>query len=546
MSQPEPQRPAPATDERAEACLDRLPHALALLDRDGVLVFTNRAWRRLLGPPGFEAVRRRDLEYAAWLAERAADAESGEIAAQRIRSAVRGAVSTQAEVQLTLDGERHWLALYAAALPDGGALVMHEDLAALKQLEQHRARFINLADRSRDYIVLFEPSGRISYLNDAAKRLAERIGASQNGWLEPDLARWPNRLIGDAAWRSALSTGEWHGELSFIAGDGDIATRCAVIAHRDADGVLRYLSAVLHDLSDEKRREEELQNRNVELEFAYARLKGAQEQLLQSEKMASIGQLAAGVAHEINNPIGFVHSNLGTLREYLINLFALVDGYERALAAAGAAPALLAEIEELKRRFDFEFVLHDLPALLAESRSGIERVKKIVQDLKDFSYAGSGDHWQLADLHKGLDSTLNIVRNEIKYKADIVRDYGTLPLVECLPMQVNQVFMNILVNASHAIPERGTITIATRAADGEVEVAITDSGEGIPASVLPKIFDPFFTTKQAGQGTGLGLSLSYGIVQKHNGRIEVESVEGRGTTFRIVLPIAQPPVAPAP
>ena len=541
MPVPEPQRANPAQGDRAEACLDRLPHALALLDRDGVLVFTNRAWRRLLGPPGFEAMRRRDLEYASWLAERAADTESGENAAQRIRTAVRGAASTQAEVELSLDGERHWLALYAAALPDGGALVMHEDLAALKQLEQHRARFINLADRSRDYIVLFEPSGRISYLNDAAKRLAERIGASQNGWLEPDLARWPNRLIGDAGWRNALAHGEWHGELAFVASGGDIAARCAVIAHRDADGVMRYLSAVLHDLSDEKRREEELQNRNVELEFAYKRLKGAQEQLLQSEKMASIGQLAAGVAHEINNPIGFVHSNLGTLREYVINLFALVEGYERALVAAGASPSLRGEIEELKARFDFEFVLHDLPALLAESRSGIERVKKIVQDLKDFSYAGSGEHWQLADLHKGLDSTLNIVRNEIKYKAEVVRDYGTLPLVECLPMQLNQVFMNMLVNASHSIRERGTITIATRHEELNVVVSITDTGEGIPASVLPRIFDPFFTTKQVGQGTGLGLSLSYGIVQKHNGRIDVDSKEGVGTTFSIVLPVQQPP-----
>ncbi|HET9482390.1 MAG TPA: ATP-binding protein [Xanthomonadales bacterium] len=544
MSVPETQRSATGEGDRAEACLDRLPHALALLDRAGVLIFTNRAWRRLLGPPGFEAMRRRDLEYAAWLAERAADAESGELAAQRIRAAVRGAGSTQAEIQLSLDGETHWLALYAAALPDGGALVMHEDLAALKQLEQHRARFINLADRSRDYIVLFEPAGRISYLNDAAKRLAERIGASQGGWLEPDLARWPNRLIGEAGWRNALAHGEWHGELSFIAPDGDIATRCAVIAHRDEDGVMRYLSAVLHDLSDEKRREDELQNRNVELEFAYARLKGAQEQLLQSEKMASIGQLAAGVAHEINNPIGFVHSNLGTLREYIINLFALVEGYERALGAAGASPALRGEIDDLKRRFDFEFVLHDLPALLSESRSGIERVKKIVQDLKDFSYAGSGEHWQLADLHKGLDSTLNIVRNEIKYKAEIVKDYGALPMVECLPMQLNQVFMNMLVNAGHSIRERGTIRITTRAAGGEVEVAFTDSGEGIPAHVLPRIFDPFFTTKQVGQGTGLGLSLSYGIVQKHHGRIEVESKEGVGTTFTVVLPVQQPPQEP--
>jgi signal transduction histidine kinase len=297
---------------------------------------------------------------------------------------------------------------------------------------------------------------------------------------------------------------------------------------------------MLHDISAEKSREEELQNRNVELQLAYSQLRGAQDQLLQSEKMASIGQLAAGVAHEINNPIGYVHSNIGTLKDYTRNLFSMLAAYENALGGMPVPPDARRALDEQRERFEIDYLGQDLPSLLDESAEGIERVRKIVQDLKDFSHAGQGEEWQVADLHRGLDSTLNIVWNEIKYKAEVVKDYGPLPPIECIPSQLNQVFLNILVNAGHAIRERGTIRLSTGANAETGWIEIADTGEGIPEENLQRIFDPFFTTKQVGQGTGLGLSLSYSIVKKHGGRIEVSSKPGQGTAFRILLPLRQP------
>ena len=282
-----------------------------------------------------------------------------------------------------------------------------------------------------------------------------------------------------------------------------------------------------------------LQQEKAEQQELIDKLHDAQNQLLQSEKMASIGQLAAGVAHEINNPIGYVNSNLGTLEKYLADLFAMLAAYEQAEPLLAADPAVAAHIQGLRDQLDIDFLKEDVVALMHESEEGISRVKKIVQDLKDFSHVDESE-WQWVDLHKGLESTLNVVWNEIKYKAEVVKQFGDLPEVECLPSQLNQVFMNLLVNAAHAIDERGTITLRSGARDNEVWVEVADTGKGIPPENLTRIFDPFFTTKPVGKGTGLGLSLSYSIVQKHHGRIEVESEVGRGTLFRIVLPVRQP------
>ena len=173
------------------------------------------------------------------------------------------------------------------------------------------------------------------------------------------------------------------------------------------------------------------------------------------------------------------------------------------------------------------------------SCEGIERVKKIVLDLRDFSHGGQteNDEWMVADVHRGLESTLNIVWNELKYKAEVRKNFGPIPPIECMPSQLNQVFLNLLVNAGQAIAEHGVITIATSRGDEEICVSISDNGHGIPAAQLARIFDPFFTTKPVGKGTGLGLALSYGIVQKHNGRIEVDSEVGKGTAFRVFLPL---------
>ncbi|HEX2011866.1 MAG TPA: ATP-binding protein, partial [Roseateles sp.] len=256
---------------------------------------------------------------------------------------------------------------------------------------------------------------------------------------------------------------------------------------------------------------------------------------LQAEKMASIGQLAAGVAHEINNPIGFVSSNLGTLRRYVEPIFSLLDLLGR--SEPSALPTEIREkLAEIGRAVDLEFVSEDLPLLLNESEDGLVRVKKIVQDLKDFSRVDHAD-WQDADLNAGLESTLNVVMNEVKYKAEVRKDYGVLPPVRCIAAQLNQVFMNLIVNAAHAIAERGVITLTTRADGDYVWVEVKDTGTGMPEEVKRRIFEPFFTTKPVGKGTGLGLSLSFSIVQKHHGRIEVDSQLGEGTAFRIWVPV---------
>ncbi len=277
-----------------------------------------------------------------------------------------------------------------------------------------------------------------------------------------------------------------------------------------------------------------------ELSLAFERMRenlaSTQERIVQSEKMASIGQLSAGVAHEINNPIGFVFSNFGTLEDYLQRLFRMLGAYKQAEAQLAGTPTAL-QLARLREEIELDYLEEDIPALMSESKDGIKRVRKIVQDLKDFSHADARDEWELADLHAGLDSTLNIVNNEIKYKAEVVKAYGTLPPVECLPSELNQVFMNLLVNAAHAIPDntRGTITLRSGDGGDHVWVEVADTGSGIAPDILNRIFDPFFTTKQVGKGTGLGLSLSYGIVKKHGGRIEVSSEVGVGSTFRVIV-----------
>jgi two-component system NtrC family sensor kinase len=328
----------------------------------------------------------------------------------------------------------------------------------------------------------------------------------------------------------------------FEAGAVDYVTKPIqlpqVIARVRNHLALRRYRGRLEHLVEE--RTTELEKANEELRIINRRLEEAQVQLVQSEKMASIGVLAAGVAHEINNPIGYVNANLGCMEDYIAGLFRLIAAYgETDPVVATNAPAMYAAIRGIREKIDLNFLVGDVGQLLQESKEGLARVKKIVQDLKDFSRVGETD-WLVVDLRRGLESTLNIVRNELKYKAEIVCDFGDIPAIACLPSELNQVFLNILVNAGQSIRDKGKIRIATGVRGEEVWVEISDTGDGIPDDVRGRIFDPFFTTKPVGQGTGLGLSLSYNIVRKHHGRIEVESEVGCGTVFRIWLPVAQP------
>lgn len=267
-----------------------------------------------------------------------------------------------------------------------------------------------------------------------------------------------------------------------------------------------------------------------------ARVERTQSQLLQSEKMAAVGQLAAGVAHEINNPVGFVSSNLGSLASYVNRLFELLAAYEQLeRALPGDHPARQA-VAQAREAAEIDYLREDIPDLLRESMEGLARVKHIVNDLKDFSRADEGE-WQETDLNRGLESTLNVVWNEIKYKAQVVRELGELPKVRCIPAQINQVFMNLLVNAAQAIDSMGTITLRSGAGERAVWVEIADTGKGMPAEVMARIFEPFYTTKPVGKGTGLGLSISADIVKRHRGTLTVRSRPGEGTCFRLELPL---------
>jgi len=265
-------------------------------------------------------------------------------------------------------------------------------------------------------------------------------------------------------------------------------------------------------------------------------LEASHAQILQGEKMASIGQLAAGVAHEINNPTGFVLSNLNTLEKYASRLTEFINDQSKAIESP--TDGCIQELAEKKKTMKIDYIHDDIKDLISESIDGADRIKNIVQNLKSFARVDESD-LMMADINECIESTLNIVWNELKYKSEVFKDYGTLPLINCYPQQLNQVFMNLLINASQSIEKQGEIRIKTWNGDGMIHVSISDTGAGIPEDKMNRIFEPFFTTKAVGMGTGLGLSISYDIVKKHNGEIKVDSEVGKGTTFNVTIPFMQ-------
>lgn len=287
----------------------------------------------------------------------------------------------------------------------------------------------------------------------------------------------------------------------------------------------------IHDSTEIKKISGELENVNRELETAYSELKATQSQMVHGEKMASIGQLAAGVAHEINNPMGFITSNLRTLSKYVSRLTGFIQAQDEALGETQRNRTGV-----LRRQLKIDYITEDSGQLITESLEGADRVRKIVQNLKSFSRVDNSE-FQDADINECIESTLNIVWNELKYKATVEKEYGDIPRTKCYPQELNQVFMNLLVNAAHAIEKQGTIRIRTWNGNGLVNVSISDTGCGIPEEIINRVFEPFFTTKEVGKGTGLGLSISYDIVKKHNGTISAESNPGRGTTFTVQIPV---------
>jgi PAS domain S-box-containing protein len=380
--------------------------------------------------------------------------------------------------------------------------------------------------------------GRCVDANDAYARMTGYTREELVGRSIVDLGIWYDaeerkRIMAELAGRRRLS-----------GADVLLRTRAGAIIHTVVSGEILQIDGRDHvlsfffDITERKRAEEALRESARRLELAHRQLQENQAQLVQSEKMAGLGLLAAGVAHEINNPVGFVMSNLGTLGDY-VGVFKRLLGAFEALAAApddAARSAAAARIDAIRREEDLAFLEKDVDNLLRESLDGAHRVKEIIQALRSFARPDEGERVE-ANLNDGLEATLKVVWNEIKYKCQVHKKLGALPVIPCYPGQLNQVFLNLILNAAQAIPEKGEITIETGVEEGRIVVRVSDTGVGIPPENLRKLFTPFFTTKPVGRGTGLGLSISYGIVRKHSGTIEVRSEVGKGTTFAVRLPI---------
>jgi two-component system NtrC family sensor kinase len=286
-------------------------------------------------------------------------------------------------------------------------------------------------------------------------------------------------------------------------------------------------------LRENERINRALQREKDEQRLLIKQLEDVHQQLLQSEKLASIGQLAAGIAHEINNPMGFIQSNLGTLKNYGETLKEYVQDID--LMATKYSEAEQKHLAELRSMLDIDFLFEDMPTLISESVTGAKRVRDIVQTLKSFSHVDQAEVLQI-NINDCINNTVETAASTLKQKATVVKEFGELPLLECRPHEMSQLFLNLLLNASQAIAQQGEIRVKTSLEGDMIVIAVSDTGCGIPQEIIGRIFEPFFTTREVGKGTGLGLSMCYDIVKKHNGKIDVESTVGAGTTFTIRLP----------
>lgn len=571
------QRTMFAMAEMLRQIVDGAPIASMVIDSSHRVTHWNTACERMTGLPRSNVLGTCDAWRALFaqqrpmLADLIVDGAGPEPLAQLYegRAKVSGIIPGGLEAEAFFpDFGAHgsWLYLTAAPLRDAegriiGAIETLQDVSdrrrtqeelmrhreALEQLVQRRSAELAATARELERFVANAPVG-VAYLCDSTIRRVNPGMARIFGYSE-------EAMVGMPAGRCHLSPDD---EKSLARRAAAVLSRGEPLHHemwmRHADGHPIWLQIdahladhedghhgtwwMLQDRTEIRLAQQQLQARFEELQLTNRRLAEAQNQLLQQDKMASIGQLAAGVAHEINNPIGFVSSNLNTLRQYVDDLLALCDAHE----AAAAQPTLASAQQALARQradTELDYLRADLPQLLDESADGLGRVKKIVQDLKDFSRVDQAD-WQEADLNLGLESTLNVVRHEVKYKAEVVKALGALPPVTCLAAQLNQVFMNLIVNAVHALPDRGVIRLASGTEGPWAWVQVTDTGCGMPDEVRRRIFEPFFTTKEVGKGTGLGLSLSFSIVQKHGGEIQVRSQPGQGSAFRVWVPVHGP------
>ncbi|MBD2495938.1 PAS domain S-box protein [Nostoc sp. FACHB-280] len=419
--------------------------------------------------------------------------------------------------------------------------------------EKEKAKLLAIIEAAPDFISTADLTGQVLYFNKAARRMLglSETESFQGRNLSQNHPQWTNEIILNQGIPESIRCGNWVGETALLGGDGkEIPLSQLILAHKSSDGKVEYLSTIARDISEIKAVEECLRQKAQDLEKALKELQYTQAHLIQSEKMSSIGQLVAGVAHEINNPTSFIYSNIQPANEYIKNLLELIKLYQ------ACYPNPEKVIQDHIKAIDLEFLIADLPRLFSSMKIGAERIAQIVLSLRNFSRMDEAE-CKPVDIHSGIDSTLVILTHRLNAQHNrpaiaVIKEYGNLPLVECYPGQLNQVFMNILVNALDALEERdqqrsleqiqekpSTIRIQTFVSDTQhIVIRFIDNGPGIPENLLKRLFDPFFTTKPVGVGTGLGLSISYQIVvEKHKGKLSCLSTPEQGAEFQIKIPI---------
>lgn len=527
------------------AIVSEMPAALVVIDDQGRMVATNPEFERLF-PPVLPVRSFQDGESPSvgeWLGDRLPSelveaVERREPASQEGSADDPGGSVELVRVEGAPSGSRAFEIRRRRLDEVGGMLLLISDVTRSEWLGQRldslRRDQREIIENINSALLVVDAGGEIRFANSAAEAILGGEGEAIVGrrigdWFDaPEIrntARVPSP-IEDCLATGARSRGT---ETLLRKGDGQwIPVGISCSPRIDAAGSLRGVVAVFQDLSEIK-----------QLEL----------QVRQAEKMASIGQLAAGVAHEMNNPMGFIQANLHQMTEYLADLNRVFEGVDRlqAAVAEGDPETIRSASEDLTavaQEVDLDYVRHDFEQALLESGEGAERIRYIVKDLRDFSRPDLPAR-SAADVNQAVESTANIVWTMTKHSIELEKDLSVLPEIEAYPMQLKQVFMNLLVNACQAVEAReddarGWVRIETEVDGPEVVVRIRDSGVGIPREDIPRIFEPYFTTKPVGSGTGLGLSTSFGIVERHGGRILVESGQGEGTTFEVRLPIREP------
>jgi PAS domain S-box-containing protein len=520
-----------------EAIVNEIPAALLVLDGQGNVVTVNPEFSRIWGVSAGE-VNGQPLESALPLDL----LESGGVGEVLSRAAEGRTVAPR--IARVLDGERGMRAfdIRAKRLGEGRFLLVISDLTEIellaKQVDDLQRYNENIIQNMNSALLVVDLGGHITYANPTAERILDTRPGGLRGrpvwkWF-PDTPR-EEVLIS----RTLRENTRFRGAETVITRANGrivpIGISCAPMS--DRDGTRLGAVAIFQDLTE---------------------IKQLQRQVLQTEKMASIGQLAAGVAHEINNPMGFIHANLCQMSEYLDDLAKVWDkmealrkavqelhrpGMGEATSVPGEIQRATGELDVVIDKVEADFLISDFGKAVRESLEGSERIRHIVQDLRAFSHQDTAELVE-SDLNQCLDSTANIVWTMMKHSVSLTKQYEELPSVHCFPMQLKQVFMNLIVNAYQAIEaraggegSRGEIRLQTERRGNAIAILVTDNGTGIAPDDVDRIFDPFFTTKEVGVGTGLGLSTSFSIIRRHGGTIRVESVEGQGTTFEVLLPL---------